>query len=384
MVILQTFVSRTKTGKSMRAVAEDQEIASLMGIDVDRIVVTTFVIGGILAGIAGVLFALTFEQVNFFMGFRPGIAAFTAAVLGGIGSIGGAALGGFLLGLLQSVGPALLLTGIGVPSPFQLKDVVTFAVLVLVLIFRPGGLLRRRRIGEGLMPVGRLLRTGLVGGIAVIYVALVGLLAKIAEINLIGTQVTGARAVLLFVPFLVAYIAVRPRVVAGEIVTATDQERGDVRGDRRARGRVGRRDRAAVHELVRRGPRRRDLHPGQPGAAGDPVVRQERDGRRRDPHRGTASWPERPAARSARWRCRVRRPLATATAVTLSRRTPAADHPDRAGAARDHGGLALQSRHGRPHLARGGAVLRRIVVVISWGWTRRGKAASATVPHDGS
>jgi len=141
MVILQTFVSRTKTGKSMRAVAEDQEIASLMGIDVDRIVVTTFVIGGILAGIAGVLFALTFEQVNFFMGFRPGIAAFTAAVLGGIGSIGGAALGGFLLGLLQSVGPALLLTGIGVPSPFQLKDVVTFAVLVLVLIFRPGGLL---------------------------------------------------------------------------------------------------------------------------------------------------------------------------------------------------------------------------------------------------
>ena len=82
MVVSATFVSRTKTGKSMRAVAEDQEIASLMGIDVDRIVVTTFVIGGILAGIAGVLFALMFEQVNSFMGFRPGIAAFTAAVLG--------------------------------------------------------------------------------------------------------------------------------------------------------------------------------------------------------------------------------------------------------------------------------------------------------------
>lgn len=141
MIALQLFVSRTKTGKSMRAVAEDREIASLMGIDVDRIVVTTFAIGGVLAGVAGVLFALTFEQVNFFMGFRPGIAAFTAAVLGGIGSIGGAALGGFVLGLLQSLGPALLLTGIGVPSPFQLKDVVTFAVLVLVLIFRPGGLL---------------------------------------------------------------------------------------------------------------------------------------------------------------------------------------------------------------------------------------------------
>jgi len=74
------------------------------------------------------------------------------------------------------------------------------------------------------MPAGRLLRTGLVGGIVVIYIALVGLLAKIAEINLIGTQVTGARAVLLFVPFLVAYIAVRPRVVAGEIVTATTRD----------------------------------------------------------------------------------------------------------------------------------------------------------------
>jgi len=141
MILLQLFVTRTKTGKSMRAVSEDQEIASLMGIDVDRIVVTTFAIGGVLAGIAGVLYALTFEQVTFFMGFRPGIAAFTAAVLGGIGSIGGAALGGFALGMLQSIGPALLLTGIGVPSPFQLKDVVTFAVLVLVLIFRPGGLL---------------------------------------------------------------------------------------------------------------------------------------------------------------------------------------------------------------------------------------------------
>jgi branched-chain amino acid transport system permease protein len=141
MGVLQFVVARTKTGRSMRAVAEDQEIASLMGIDVNRVVVKTFVIGGILAGIAGVLFALTFESVNYFMGFRPGISAFTAAVLGGIGSIGGAALGGFLLGILQAVGPPLLLTGFHVPSPFQLEDVVTFAVLVLVLIFRPGGLL---------------------------------------------------------------------------------------------------------------------------------------------------------------------------------------------------------------------------------------------------
>jgi branched-chain amino acid transport system permease protein len=141
MIALQAFVARTKTGRSMRAVAQDREIASLMGIDVDRVIMITFAIGGILAGVAGVLFAATFEQVRFDMGFRPGIAAFTAAVLGGIGSIGGAALGGFLLGLLQSLGPALLLSGFGIPSPFSLKDAFTFLVLVLVLVFRPGGLL---------------------------------------------------------------------------------------------------------------------------------------------------------------------------------------------------------------------------------------------------
>jgi branched-chain amino acid transport system permease protein len=138
---LSLFVAKTTTGKSMRAVAADAEIASLMGINVDRVIVTTFAIGGLLAGIAAVLYSLTFEAVNFSMGFRPGIAAFTAAVLGGIGSISGAALGGVLLGLLQSLGPALILTGFEVPSPFQLKDAFTFLVLVLVLIFRPGGLL---------------------------------------------------------------------------------------------------------------------------------------------------------------------------------------------------------------------------------------------------
>ena len=89
----------------MRAVAQDREIASLMGIDVDRVVVVTFVIGGMLAGIAGVLYALMFGQVGATMGFLPGIAAFTAAVLGGIGSIPGAAIGGFILGISESVGP---------------------------------------------------------------------------------------------------------------------------------------------------------------------------------------------------------------------------------------------------------------------------------------
>src|SRR5262245_12872046 len=141
MVALGLFISRTTTGKGMRAAAADSEIASLMGIHVDRVIVTTFAIGGLLAGVAAVLFGLTFQSVNFIMGFRPGIAAFTAAVLGGIGSIYGAALGGVMLGLLQSLGPALILTGYGVPSPFQLKDAFTFLVLVMVLIFRPGGLL---------------------------------------------------------------------------------------------------------------------------------------------------------------------------------------------------------------------------------------------------
>src|SRR5918994_3984239 len=106
MTALGMFIARTTTGKSMRAVAADSEIASLMSIHVDHVIVSTFAIGGLLAGVAAVLFALTFESVSFTMGFRPGIAAFTAAVLGGVGSISGAALGGVLPGLLQSLGPA--------------------------------------------------------------------------------------------------------------------------------------------------------------------------------------------------------------------------------------------------------------------------------------
>jgi branched-chain amino acid transport system permease protein len=141
MIGLHVFVTRTKTGRAMRAVAEDREIASLMGINVDRVVVVTFVLGGLLAGIAAVLYSLTFGQVNATMGFLPGIAAFTAAVLGGVGSIPGAALGGLVLGVAESVGPYLLLSGVHAPSPFELKGVITFSVLVLVLIFRPGGIL---------------------------------------------------------------------------------------------------------------------------------------------------------------------------------------------------------------------------------------------------
>jgi len=135
------FVNKTKAGRAMRAVGEDREIASLMGIDVDRTIVTTFAIGGMLAGAAGVLWALNFGQVSFQMGFIPGIKAFTAAVLGGIGSIAGAALGGVMVGLLEAVAPPLLLGGAGVKSLFQLQDVIAFGILVLVLIFKPAGLL---------------------------------------------------------------------------------------------------------------------------------------------------------------------------------------------------------------------------------------------------
>ena len=125
----------------MRAVGEDRQIAALMGIDVDRIIRITFAIGGALAGAAGILYTLLFNQVNFTMGFIPGLKAFTAAVLGGIGSITGAALGGLILGVLEAVGPTLFLTGTGIPSNFQLTPIVSFGILVLVLIFLPGGLL---------------------------------------------------------------------------------------------------------------------------------------------------------------------------------------------------------------------------------------------------
>jgi branched-chain amino acid transport system permease protein len=141
MLGLFWFVARTRTGRSMRAVGEDREIAALMGINVDRTIVTTFAIGGLLAGAAGILFVFLFNQVTFFMGFIPGLKAFTAAVLGGIGSITGAAIGGLALGILEAVGPILFLEGAGIPSTNQLQPVMAFGVLVLVLIFRPGGIL---------------------------------------------------------------------------------------------------------------------------------------------------------------------------------------------------------------------------------------------------
>lgn len=141
---LWIFVQRTKIGKAMQAVSEDKDTSALMGIDVDRIIVITFIVGGALAGAAGVLYAFMFRQVTFIMGFWPGLKAFTAAVLGGIGNITGAALGGFFLGIAESLFPNLILDGLGIPAPYQLRDALAFVMLVLVLIFRPTGILGER------------------------------------------------------------------------------------------------------------------------------------------------------------------------------------------------------------------------------------------------
>ena len=144
MFILYFIVQRTKIGKAMRAVSEDKEAAALMGIDVDRIIVFTFALGGISAGAAGVLYALQFPVVNAFMGFVPGLKAFTAAVLGGIGSVPGAFLGSMILGVLESLGPNLFLDPLRITNPSQLKDAIAFLILVFILIFRPSGILGER------------------------------------------------------------------------------------------------------------------------------------------------------------------------------------------------------------------------------------------------
>jgi len=144
MLALYQFTQRTRLGRALRSVSEDKEAAALMGVDVDRMISMTFMIGGAAAGAAGVLYAIMFKQVHFFMGFIPGLKAFTAAVLGGIGNIPGAMLGGIFLGLVESIGPSLFLDGLGITAPYQLKDAIAFTMLVLVLIFRPTGILGER------------------------------------------------------------------------------------------------------------------------------------------------------------------------------------------------------------------------------------------------
>lgn len=132
MLALDLFVFRTRFGAAMRATAQDREAASFMGIDIDRVIMVTFLVGSALAGMGGVLFGLRFATVDFFMGFLIGIKAFTAAVIGGIGNIRGAMVGGILLGVLESLGGGFVST--------EFQDTFAFLALIAVLLVRPQGL----------------------------------------------------------------------------------------------------------------------------------------------------------------------------------------------------------------------------------------------------
>ncbi len=133
MIILQLFVTRSKLGRGIRATAQDPETAVLLGVNIDRIVMVTFLIGGLMAGAAGFFFLIFYEVTSYFIGFILGIKAFTAAVLGGIGNLKGALVGGFTLGLIENYGASIFGS--------QWKDVIAFSILVVILMFRPSGIL---------------------------------------------------------------------------------------------------------------------------------------------------------------------------------------------------------------------------------------------------
>ncbi len=141
---LLLLVNRTKLGRAMRATAENRGIAQLMGVNSNRVIAATFAIGAALAAVAGILVALNYNIAQFYMGFLPGLKAFTAAVLGGIGNLAGAVLGGLLLGLIESLGAGYIgqLTGGFLGSHYQ--DIFAFAVLIIVLVFRPSGIMGER------------------------------------------------------------------------------------------------------------------------------------------------------------------------------------------------------------------------------------------------
>jgi len=132
MAMLHLFIMQTKTGKAMRAVAQDKGMASLLGINIDRIISVTFIIGSGLAAVAGLMIAMYYGLVNYSIGYIAGIKAFTAAVLGGIGSIPGAMLGGFILGLIESLGASYLSS--------EYKDAYAFILLIIILLIKPAGL----------------------------------------------------------------------------------------------------------------------------------------------------------------------------------------------------------------------------------------------------
>ena len=135
MLGLHLFVTRTRLGKAMRATAQDAEAARMMGVDVDRVIVTAFFLGSALAGAAALIFGLYYNFTSFIIGYTAGLRAFTAAVLGGIGSVTGAMVGGVLIGLFESLGGQLLAV--------RWTDVIIFSILILVLVFAPSGLFGR-------------------------------------------------------------------------------------------------------------------------------------------------------------------------------------------------------------------------------------------------
>jgi len=133
MIALTLYIKHSRMGRACRACAEDMKMANLLGIDTNRVISFTFILGAMLAAVGGVLIGLTVGRINPFIGFIAGIKAFTAAVLGGIGSIPGAMLGGVLLGLVETLASGYM--------PVEYKDIVAFGLLVLILLFRPTGLL---------------------------------------------------------------------------------------------------------------------------------------------------------------------------------------------------------------------------------------------------
>jgi branched-chain amino acid transport system permease protein len=144
MLGLVLLVEKTKMGRAMRATAENPRVAGLMGVDSNRVIVLTFALGAALAAVAGVMWGATYASAQFAMGFIPGLKAFSAAVLGGIGNIYGAMLGGILLGLIESLGAGYIgdLTGNFLGSQYQ--DIFAFVVLIIVLTLRPSGIMGER------------------------------------------------------------------------------------------------------------------------------------------------------------------------------------------------------------------------------------------------
>ena len=141
MVGLLILVNRTRFGRAMRATAELPHVAGIMGVNVDRVISYTFMLGGALAALAGVMIACNYGSIHFYMGFIPGLKAFTAAVLGGIGNIPGAMLGGLLLGLIESLGAGYISEFSGGLFGSNYQDIFAFIVLIVVLVFRPSGIL---------------------------------------------------------------------------------------------------------------------------------------------------------------------------------------------------------------------------------------------------